>query len=122
MVRSSSSQLPTPWLTPAKHTIFGEVADQPSTDVVDKIDARSETSAGDRPKEDVVINSITIRAHGLLTLVGPGCSHRHPLRMNHQLQRARFIPDRLTRLKVVRDVDARCAAMHGRRSRRLPVP
>ena len=50
--------VPTPWLT-HKHTIFGEVADQPSRDVVDKIDA-VETGRGDRPKEDVVINSITI--------------------------------------------------------------
>ena len=50
--------VPTPWLT-HKHTIFGEVADQPSRDVVDKIDA-VETGRGDRPKEDVVINSISI--------------------------------------------------------------
>ena len=50
--------VPTPWLT-RKHTIFGEVADQPSRDVVDKIDA-VETGRGDRPKEDVVINSISI--------------------------------------------------------------
>ena len=49
---------PTTWMQ-GKHTIFGEVADQPSRDVVDKIDA-VETGRGDRPKEDVVINSISI--------------------------------------------------------------
>jgi peptidyl-prolyl cis-trans isomerase A (cyclophilin A) len=48
----------TPWLN-FKHTIFGEVADQPSRDVVDAI-AAVETGAQDRPKSDVVINSITI--------------------------------------------------------------
>jgi len=42
-----------------KHTIFGEVADQASRDVVDAIDAGA-TDRFDRPSEDVVINSITI--------------------------------------------------------------
>ena len=42
-----------------KHTIFGEVADQPSRDIVDAI-AASGTGPGDRPVEDVVINSVTI--------------------------------------------------------------
>jgi peptidyl-prolyl cis-trans isomerase A (cyclophilin A) len=42
-----------------KHTIFGEVADQPSRDVVDAI-ASAGTGPGDRPVEDVVINSVTI--------------------------------------------------------------
>lgn len=50
--------VPTPWLT-HKHTIFGEVADQPSRDVVDKI-GNVATSAGDRPVEPVVIDSIEI--------------------------------------------------------------
>ena len=49
---------PTTWLN-FKHTIFGEVADQPSRDVVDAI-AAIETGAQDRPKQDVVIESITI--------------------------------------------------------------
>jgi peptidyl-prolyl cis-trans isomerase A (cyclophilin A) len=49
---------PTTWLN-FKHTIFGEVADQPSRDVVDAI-AAVETGAQDRPNQDVVIESITI--------------------------------------------------------------
>ena len=49
---------PTTWLN-FKHTIFGEVADQPSRDVVDKI-AAVETGSQDRPKSDVVIKSIEI--------------------------------------------------------------
>ena len=49
---------PTTWLN-FKHTIFGEVADQPSRDVVDAI-AAVETGAQDRPKQDVVIESIAI--------------------------------------------------------------
>jgi peptidyl-prolyl cis-trans isomerase A (cyclophilin A) len=48
----------TPWLN-RKHTIFGEVADQDSRDVVDAIAAVA-TGAQDRPKENVVINSVTI--------------------------------------------------------------
>src|SRR5699024_5563008 len=40
-----------------KHSIFGEVADQPSREVVDAI-AKTPTDAGDRPTEDVVINSV----------------------------------------------------------------
>jgi peptidyl-prolyl cis-trans isomerase A (cyclophilin A) len=49
---------PTTWLN-FKHSIFGEVADQPSRDVVDAI-AAVETGAQDRPRTDVTINSITI--------------------------------------------------------------
>jgi peptidyl-prolyl cis-trans isomerase A (cyclophilin A) len=49
---------PTTWLN-FKHTIFGEVADQPSRDVVDAI-AAVETGSQDRPKSDVTINSIEI--------------------------------------------------------------
>ena len=48
----------TSWLQ-GKHTIFGEVADGPSREVVDKI-AAVPTGAQDKPREDVVINSITI--------------------------------------------------------------
>jgi len=49
---------PTAWLN-FKHTIFGEVADQPSREVVDAIGV-VETGSQDRPKVDVVISSITI--------------------------------------------------------------
>jgi peptidyl-prolyl cis-trans isomerase A (cyclophilin A) len=42
-----------------RHTIFGEVADQASREVVDAI-ASSPTGPGDRPLEDVVISSVTI--------------------------------------------------------------
>lgn len=44
-----------------RHTIFGEVADQPSRDVVDAI-ASVPTGAQDRPLDDVVISSIDIEA------------------------------------------------------------
>ncbi|HVU72482.1 MAG TPA: peptidylprolyl isomerase [Mycobacteriales bacterium] len=46
----------TAWLN-RKHTIFGEVTK--GTDVVDAI-ATTKTAAGDRPVEDVVINSVTV--------------------------------------------------------------
>lgn len=49
---------PTTWLQ-GKHTIFGEVADQESRDVVDAI-AAVPTGAQDKPVEDVVINSVTV--------------------------------------------------------------
>ncbi len=42
-----------------RHTIFGEVADQPSRDVVDAI-ASTPVGPGDRPKQDVVLTSVTI--------------------------------------------------------------
>jgi peptidyl-prolyl cis-trans isomerase A (cyclophilin A) len=42
-----------------KHSIFGEVADQASREVVDAIGA-VETASQDRPKVDVVINSVTV--------------------------------------------------------------
>ncbi|AJT42250.1 peptidylprolyl isomerase [Psychromicrobium lacuslunae] len=50
--------VPTPHLQ-GKHTIFGEVADEASKAVVDEIEAVP-TARGDRPLEDVVINSVTI--------------------------------------------------------------
>jgi peptidyl-prolyl cis-trans isomerase A (cyclophilin A) len=50
--------VPTAWLT-MKHSIFGEVADQASREVVDAIGA-VETASQDRPKVDVVINSVTV--------------------------------------------------------------
>jgi peptidyl-prolyl cis-trans isomerase A (cyclophilin A) len=48
----------TVWLN-RKHTIFGEVTDQESRDVVDKI-ANSKTGASDKPVEDVQIIQIVI--------------------------------------------------------------
>jgi len=48
----------TPWLN-NKHTIFGEVADQASRDVVDTI-ATTKVGPGDRPAEPVVIESVEI--------------------------------------------------------------
>ena len=49
---------PTPHLN-RKHTIFGEVRDQASRDVVDKI-ANTATDRNDRPLTDVAIEKITI--------------------------------------------------------------
>jgi peptidyl-prolyl cis-trans isomerase A (cyclophilin A) len=49
---------PTTWLY-GKHTVFGEVADEDSRAVVEKI-AAVETGAQDKPKNDVVIESISI--------------------------------------------------------------
>jgi peptidyl-prolyl cis-trans isomerase A (cyclophilin A) len=49
---------PTPHLN-RRHTIFGEVADQASRDVVDAI-GRVPTGRNDRPAEDVVIQSVDI--------------------------------------------------------------
>jgi peptidyl-prolyl cis-trans isomerase A (cyclophilin A) len=48
---------PTPWLT-GKHTIFGEVTG--GADVVDTI-SRVQTKPGDRPAQDVVLQSVTIQ-------------------------------------------------------------
>jgi peptidyl-prolyl cis-trans isomerase A (cyclophilin A) len=42
-----------------KHTIFGEVADQESRNVVDAV-ARTATGAADRPLDDVVIQNVTV--------------------------------------------------------------
>lgn len=50
--------VPTPWLT-MKHTIFGEVADAESQDVVEAI-AAVRTGPRDRPLQDVVIKNIDI--------------------------------------------------------------
>jgi len=49
---------PTTWLN-RKHTIFGEVADQASRDVVDAIGSTA-VDRNDRPTEPVVVESITI--------------------------------------------------------------
>jgi peptidyl-prolyl cis-trans isomerase A (cyclophilin A) len=50
--------VPTPHLNGA-HTIFGEVADPESREVVDAI-ATTETDPGNRPVEDIVIESVTV--------------------------------------------------------------
>jgi peptidyl-prolyl cis-trans isomerase A (cyclophilin A) len=50
---------PTTWLN-FKHTIFGEVADEPSRRVVDEI-ASVETDRGDRPVEPVVLERVDIQ-------------------------------------------------------------
>ncbi len=49
---------PTPHLN-RKHTIFGEVSDQASREVVDAIEA-TPTARGDRPVEPVVVESVEI--------------------------------------------------------------
>src|SRR3954447_11115472 len=49
---------PTSWLN-RKHTIFGEVADQPSRDVV-AATAAAPTGPGDRPVSDIVIESVEV--------------------------------------------------------------
>ncbi|MCW2637345.1 MAG: ppiB, partial [Blastococcus sp.] len=49
----------TSWLT-GKHTIFGEVADQESRDVVDRI-GKVPTGRGDKPVQDVVIESVEVQ-------------------------------------------------------------
>lgn len=52
------TSIPTTWLQ-GKHTIFGEVADEASREVADKLNSVA-TSRGDKPQEDVVINNITV--------------------------------------------------------------
>jgi peptidyl-prolyl cis-trans isomerase A (cyclophilin A) len=52
----------TTWLN-RKHTIFGEVVDEPSRKVVDSI-AATKTGAGDRPVEDIVIERVDIERAG----------------------------------------------------------
>lgn len=49
---------PTTWLQ-GKHTIFGEVADAPSREVVDRI-AAVPTGRNDKPLEDVVIERVSV--------------------------------------------------------------
>jgi len=49
---------PTPHLT-NKHTIFGEVEDQTSQQVVDAI-ATTKTGSGDRPVDPVVVNTVDV--------------------------------------------------------------
>ena len=47
------------WLD-GKHTVFGQVFE--GIDVVEEI-ANVETGASDRPKEDVIINTVLIKEH-----------------------------------------------------------
>ena len=49
---------PTTWLN-GKHTIFGEVADQASRDIVDAL-ANVRTGSMDRPVEDVVVERVEL--------------------------------------------------------------
>jgi peptidyl-prolyl cis-trans isomerase A (cyclophilin A) len=49
---------PTTWLN-RKHTIFGEVADAPSREVIDAI-GKTPTGAQDVPVEPVIVSSVTI--------------------------------------------------------------
>lgn len=49
---------PTTWLY-GKHTVFGEVADEASRQVVDQI-AGVSTGPNDRPMDDVILESVTI--------------------------------------------------------------
>jgi peptidyl-prolyl cis-trans isomerase A (cyclophilin A) len=53
----------TPMHLQGKHTIFGEVADAPSREVVDAI-ANIPTGPMDKPREDVVIERVTIENTG----------------------------------------------------------
>jgi peptidyl-prolyl cis-trans isomerase A (cyclophilin A) len=46
-----------------RHTIFGEVADQESRNVVDAI-GRTATGQADRPLEDIIIEKVTIDRAG----------------------------------------------------------
>jgi peptidyl-prolyl cis-trans isomerase A (cyclophilin A) len=46
-----------------KHTIFGEVADQESRNVVDAI-GHTATGPADKPLEDVVIERVTVSREG----------------------------------------------------------
>ncbi|QCU76810.1 peptidylprolyl isomerase [Citricoccus sp. SGAir0253] len=53
------TSVPTTWLQ-GKHTIFGEVKDEASQKVVDELNS-VRTGPGDKPVEDVVIESIEIK-------------------------------------------------------------
>ena len=54
------TSVPTTWLQ-GKHTIFGEVREEASQQVVDQLN-NVKTDMRDRPKEDVVIETISIEA------------------------------------------------------------
>ena len=50
---------PTTWLN-FKHTIFGEVADQDSRNVVDTIATTKTTPPHDKPEEDIVVERVSV--------------------------------------------------------------
>ncbi|MBJ2121797.1 peptidylprolyl isomerase [Arthrobacter sp. MSA 4-2] len=52
------TSVPTTWLQ-GKHTIFGDVTDEASRKIVDKLNAIG-TDMRDKPLEDVVVSSITV--------------------------------------------------------------
>ena len=54
---------PTTWLN-LKHTIFGEVADQESRNVVDAIARTPTAPPDDRPIEDIVVERVTVERAG----------------------------------------------------------
>ena len=54
---------PTTWLN-FKHTIFGEVADQESRNVVDTIATTKTAPPHDKPLEDIVVQKVTIEREG----------------------------------------------------------
>ena len=116
---SSSPSAPTTWLN-FKHTIFGEVADQASRDVVDAI-ATTATGPGDRPVEPVVIESVEVRAL-LSTPDGPGSGAPtpadDPAGVPDLLPAPR--PRDLHPLPALRQADL--PGLHARRRRGLPVP
>src|ERR1044071_1660909 len=54
---------PTTWLN-FKHTIFGEVADQESRNVVDTIATTKTAPPNDKPIEDIVVERVTVEREG----------------------------------------------------------
>ena len=54
---------PTTWLN-FKHTIFGEVADQESRNVVDTIATTKTAPPADKPLEDIVVERVTVEREG----------------------------------------------------------
>ena len=54
---------PTTWLN-FKHTIFGEVADQESRNVVDTIATVKTAPPDDKPLEDIVVERVTVEREG----------------------------------------------------------
>ncbi|MFD3325337.1 peptidylprolyl isomerase [Streptomyces sp. NPDC058701] len=58
---------PTAWLT-RKHTIFGEVTDKASRQVVDAIAGLATNPRTERPLEDVIIQSVVVEKRGSAAL------------------------------------------------------
>ena len=80
---------PTPRLQ-GKHTIFGEVADGPSREVVDKIAAVPDRCQGQAASSDVVIESVVVQTtdHARRDLRGAGTANREGTRMTEPDGRA----------------------------------